>query len=320
MTPTFYVQSFDAQWDVNPTVGETILRNLPTTNAMGRANAVIVVVCYKANYRFSPQLLAIKKPILLMDFCEYGWDAGYKNNVLGTGMTRQFGHIADDEWARLDEWVHGNPPLLHFKRELFEPGKQPNLLPIEFPCVVPASPIQSREEFRARPIEVFNCWGLSHPCRQRLHGAIFANAHENGINVMDSWPSEGRYEKRNWITIHSPHYARVPLEKVMEYNRSSKISVSLPGAGMKCFRSAEAPVGSIMALVDDKLAWSFPWVHGENCIRLTSDLLFQSLESATHRDDLYEIYLRSQETIDRYRSRRYAQEYLLPLIEQALET
>jgi hypothetical protein len=312
-----YIQSFDAQWDVNPMIGE-ILKHLPITDSMGRADAVVVPVFYKPNYRFSPQLLAIKKKVILMDFTEFCWDAGYKNNVFGTRMTHQFGHLAGEEWAKLDEWVRANPPAVHFKRELFAAGRLPGLYPIEFPCRIPAEPLQSKADFEARPIEVFNCWGLSHPHRQQLHGSIFCNAHDCGINVMDTWPADGRYEKRNWVTILSPHYARVPLEKVMEYNCRSKISVSLPGAGIKCFRSAEAPVDSIMALEEDKLSWSFPWVDGVNCVRLKPDQLFHTLETATRRGDLYEIYRASQETIDQYRSARYAREYVAPIIAKAL--
>lgn len=315
----FYVQSFDQNWDVNPTIGESILKHLNCVDSIGLADAVIVVVCYKPNYRFHPQLNTITKPIVLMDFTEYGWDAGEKNNVLGMGMTRQFGHLAGDEWAKLDEWVALHPPTVHFKRELFLRDKTARLLPIEFPCMRGARPIQTKEEFDGRPLEVFHCWGLSHPIRQKLHGDIFRNAHVCGINVIDSWAQDEHFEKCNWTTIHSPHYDRKPLEYVMNWNHRAKISVSLPGAGIKCFRSAEAPVGSIMALMDDNLAWSTDWVGGYNCIRLSAGDEFGCLLRAGWKDmDLHDIYLASQETIDRYRAERYTREYVLPSIKERL--
>lgn len=315
----FYIQSFDQTWDVNPTIGESILKHLPCVDAIGLADAVIVVVCYKPNYRFHPQLMGITKPIVLLDFTEYGWDAGDKNNVLGTGMTQQFGHLAGEEWGKLDDWVGSIYPLVHFKRELFAKDKSDRLLPIEFPCMRAARPIQTKEEFDARSLEVFNCWGLSHPIRQKLHGDIFRNAHDCGINVIDSWAQDDHFEGRSWATIHSPHYDRKPIEYVMQWNHKAKISVSLPGAGIKCFRSAESPVGSIMALQGDDLAWSIPWEHGVNCLRLETEDSFGSLLRHGWKDDyLFDIYRVSQETIAKYRAEAYTREYVLPAIKERL--
>lgn len=313
----FYIQSFDAEWDVNPMVRDGILNYLPQTDAMGLADAVIVVVCYKANYHFNVGLNSITKPIILMDFTEFGWDAGTNKNVLGEGgYFTQFGHLNTDEWKKLDQWAQDHPAVLHFKRELFHKDRTTRLIPIEFPCVIPARPIQTKEEFDARPIEVFNCWGLSHPSRQRLHGDIFRNAHETGINAIDAW--HHRIEGRVWATIHIPHYDRKPMGEVMDWNHRAKISVSLPGAGVKCFRSAESPVDSIMARQKDELAWSIPWIHCLDCITLTPGNEFEELETATKRNDLYEIYRSGQATIDRYRSVRYVNEYVKPAIESVL--
>lgn len=312
-----YIQSFDAEWDVNPMVRDGILNHLPLTDAMGLADAVIVVVCYKANYRFNVALQGINKPVILMDFTEFGWDAGTNKNVLGGGgYFTQFGHLNSDEWKKLDRWAQDHPVILHFKRELFHKDRTPRLIPIEFPCVIPARPVQSKGEFDARSIEVFNCWGLSHPARQWLHGDIFRNAHAKGINVIDAWSH--RIEGRAWASIHTPHYDRRQIGEVMDWNHRAKISVSLPGAGVKCFRSAEAPVGSIMAMWRDELAWSIPWIHCRDCITLTPGCEFEELQVASKLHGLYDIYRNGQETIDSYRSTRYVREYVKPAIESAL--
>ena len=114
--------------------------------------------------------------------------------------------------------------------------------------------------------------------------------------------------------MFTPHYARKHYSEVIKVQQMSKISVSLPGCGIKCFRSNESNVGSIMALVEDNLAWTYPYEHGVNCIRIRRDNLFDDLVDATHRTDLHEIYVRSQHTADKYRPQRYVKEYMVPLV------
>lgn len=285
-----------------------------------------VPISYFPNYRFNAdQLLGLEdRRWVLCDMTEYGWDWDQKSeNVLGRGVTRNYSHIASDEWAKLDEYVAKNPPLIHFKRELRAVDKNPRLMPVEHLCYSLPSPIQSKAAFDARQIEVNHTWGWSHPRRAILHADIFRAMTTDGVGVISELNHCYGYFKalqtpgqRTWASIYKPWYARSPAEEIAALNERSKISVSLPGAGNKCFRSCEAPVGSIMALAEDRLAWAFPWEHGVNCIRLNSD--FTDLDAATQRVDLYEIYVNGQATVDRYRSRRYVDEYLIPNIEARL--
>ena len=98
----------------------------------------------------------------------------------------------------------------------------------------------------------------------------------------------------------------------------SKISVSMPGSGVKCFRSTESPVNAVPAMMEDDMAWSYPWLHGVNCVRLDRMNLFGDLFNATQREDLHAIYIGAQETIELYRSRRYVAEYIIPNIQARL--
>ncbi len=123
-----------------------------------------------------------------------------------------------------------------------------------------------------------------------------------------------------WMTVFTPYYSRVPITDLLYFQRRAKLSVALPGCGIKCFRHSESPCESIMALPEDRLAWGIPWTHGDNCIRLRPDHLFQDLDAATKRDDLYQIYKRSQETIARYRGGAYVRDYLLPIIKEKMPT
>lgn len=316
MAMKLFVISHDASGAINPVIWDTLLRFLPLTGSEKDADAVVVPVCNQENYKFNTALLNVRKPVVLMDYTEYGWDAGDKPNVLGTGAFRNFPTLNTEEWEKLDTWICTRPPALHFKRELFQRDVNPHLLPIEFPCRIPAPPIQTKAEFDARPIEVFHFWGLSNPARQAWHGNVFIEAHDYGIHVVDGWDQDGPFVVRTWATIHTPWYNRKPIEEVMRWNCHSKFSISLAGAGQKCFRHSESPVGSIMSTPSDILAWSFPWEEGYNCAALIcpcEDILAQyGLRS------LYDIYLESQKNIENYRSKTYIDSYIIPSIGERL--
>lgn len=318
MMPTICVLSADESGQIDGTVQKLLIDYLPVVSK-SEADVAIVFISYLHVFKFSEQLLHINKPIVLVDFTEYGWDFGDKNNQWGTGAHRDCGHLNTPEYALFDAWVQDRPPVLTFQRELQQRDRSPIRLPVEWPCDVPAVPLQTKEEFDARPMEVLFVWGLSNPSRPRLHGDIFRNSHDCGINVLSDWRDDGHFEKRNWAALYSPHWRRTHINEVHRWNQRAKISVSLPGAGAKCFRhTMESPVGSIMALPFDTLAWSFEWLHLVNCIRLVPGHEFTSLESVTHCGDLWDIYRWGQATVDRWRPARYVSEYIMPAIASIL--
>ena len=57
------------------------------------------------------------------------------------------------------------------------------------------------------------------------------------------------------------------MNDILHAQSMSKISVSLNGCGVKCFRHSESPVNSLMALQDNVLEWTYPWTE-ENSILL----------------------------------------------------
>lgn len=320
MTPRIHVLSPDATGARDGTVQAGLLDHLPNqVGSVLEADVIVVPISFLATYKFNEALHGLKKPYVLIDFLEFGWDAGDKNNILGSGMTQQFGHLNNSEYAKLDQWVWDHPPRLTFKRELFKRDVSPTMLPVEFPCQMEIPLIQSKEEFDKRPLDIFFPWGFSHPSRPRLHGDIFRNAHVGAYTFVDHWDDLGHVVGNLWASIHTPWMRRHPISEVMRWNQRAKISVSLWGAGKKCFRhTMEAPVGSIMALPSDNLAWSFEWDHGMNCIRLDEKHEIDSLMNATTRQDLYEIYKNGQCTVARYCSRRYVDEYIMTEIQRVL--
>jgi hypothetical protein len=317
-----YFASADADGRINGTISANLLSHFPDrVDSISQADVVLVTVSYFDDFKSTRSLWSITKPWVLVDFMEYGaaWSQE-STHLFGDGNLPA--NLVGQEWAMLDRCIEGNPPILTLKRELLNKDVCLRVKPIEFPCYLPPYPANTREQFNTRPLEVFHCWGLSHESRQRLHGEIFEYAYDLGIELLSDWNQwQGFFATprgRTWASIYSPHYVRVPISQVMEWNGQAKVSVSLPGNGVKCFRHVESPVNSVMMMHRDDIAWSFPWTHGHNCLRCPSGCEFAALLTAMERDDLYDIYLRGLETVDRYRGARYVREYVLPAIGGAL--
>lgn len=309
-----FVLSADANL-LDTAFASQIANRLPNAVDMDSADVVIVVAA-NPNYVFNPLLRKISKPWVMVDFTEHGW-------YWKATSTPLFGRSPDvygGSYLELDQFAKDFPPFLYFKRELVATDRSETVLPIEYLCYYPAEPIQTRREFDARPIEVLFNWGPTNPIRFQLHGDIFKNAH-NIYHVVSQWDHLDRHlvelGGRTWASILSPYYGRAGGGDIVRGQQRSKISVSLPGCGVKCFRHNEANVNCIMALPYDNLAWTYPFDHGVNCIRLDPENMWLSLYDAVHRTDLYKIYLASQKTADKYRQDRYVSEYFLPAISRA---
>lgn len=317
-----HLMSPDAHGRIDGTLNANLYGHLPLASYED-CDAVVVPVSYYGDYAFNTRLGDIRKPVIVVDFMEYygAWDE-VDTHLFGKTGGRATALPLPAGYEVFDAWVEAVKPALYFKRELLAKDRSDTVIPIEFPCYLGGWEMENEANFNARKVEVFNCWGFSNPLRPKLHGEIFENMCGFGLNLIGAFDHFDHRMSENiprlWATIFQPHFTRMPMSQVLLRQSQSKLAVSLPGAGIKCFRSGEAPVNSIMALPEDNLAWSFPWVHGENCIRLDPENLFWSLDDATKRDDLHKIYLASQQTVDRYRTRRYLDEYLLPEIAKRL--
>lgn len=320
-----HIISPDLQGRIDGTVAANLLAGFPDQSSSRHdCDVILVPVSTFADFKFNPALLDLgDKPYVILDYLEYEWCCDMETTHLLGKNTREFRWLSPAWWEFCD-FVRDHPPLLYFKRELLAIDQSSAVKPLDWPCYLADSPFQSEEEFNTRPIEVFFSWGFSHPSRPRLHAEIFRAMTTHGIGVISETDQFEGYFKgpcaRTWVPIFSPWYSRKPIADIAWYQARSKMSVSLPGCGKKCFRHAEAPVATIMALQYDNLAWSYPWKHGDNCIRIsvTSTEAMQDLDAATKRSDLYKIYVRSQETIAHYRTKPYVQNYIIPKIIEAL--
>lgn len=319
-----HVISSDLHGKIDGTIAANLLSGFPDQSSSRHdCDVILVPISFFGDFQFNPILKEIDRPYVIIDYLEMEWlYFDEKNDTHLFGKNTRDCRWLNPHWHSFCDFVRERPPAMYFKRELLASDVSDRVKPIDWPCYMPSTPFQSEDEFNARPIEVFFSWGFSHPSRPRLHAEIFKAMTTHGIGVISETDQFEGYFKgpctRTWASIFTPWYTRKPISDIAWYQQRSKMSVSLPGCGKKCFRHAEAPVGTIMALLHDQLAWSFPWTDGDNCVRIMQDAAFTDLEVSTRRPDLYKIYVRSQETIELYRTKPYVRDYLIPLIEKAL--
>lgn len=278
-----------------------------------------VLVSRVSDYKFNEQLLSLDKYILVC-YTEYNWNWDQENIHIWGENTEKFSDIfPGNEWRKFDEFVRKKVPLLIFKREYHSKDKRENMLPVEYPNWQPKYQAQTKNQFEARRLEVFNFWGFSHPARKQFQGDAYLHSLKGDITIIDNIFYYQNYlqenHKRYWGSMHIPHFARLPINQILEINGNAKLSLSLPGAGWKCFRSTgESPVNSVMCLWYDDLIWTYSWHHNINCIRLSPGKEIEGMEEALQDNNLYNIYLSGIENADRYRVPRYISEYIIPII------
>lgn len=266
----------------------------------------IVIVSWVENFVFNDALLGVKDYVLLC-MCEYGWNFEIKDSHIWGSNTDKNGYgdgrYKGEEWDKFDNWVKENPFKIMLKRELLKKDVSPTVQPIEYPCVVPEWDIQTENEFNSRPVSVNQYWGRSNEERLRIHSEIWLHSYIKGFQVCDNMYYINHYLQEEhgekWITLWIPHYARVEIQSLLQINNLSKLSLSWAGAGFKCFRTAEAPVNSIMVMHKNNFAWSFGWDES-NCILVEPKKEIEGIEQALKRKDLYQVYKAGVENAKKY--------------------
>lgn len=267
----------------------------------------LVLVSRLDNFVFNDELLSLDK-YCLVNMCEFGWDFPFTDTpIFGKNIHEYPELFSGPEWEKFNDFVTTKPPLLTFQRELLEKDTSDKILSCTYPCYYPIPQIQTREKFNDRPIELFHFFGRS--SEHRIH--FQSNAYrEDGITLIDNiyylqgYLAEGIH-KHIWCSLHIPHFVRVQLEHILAINERSKLSLSMPGCGKRCFRDSESPINSIMVLQDSGVAFPFPWVHGENCIMYKGDDPIPAIKEALKRDDLYDIYVRGVDNCWNYQIGNY---------------
>jgi len=295
----------------------------------------ILLLARSENLDFNPDVLRlIGKPYIIADYIENGWDWDRKETLIVGKNCEKFPNVCQNGWGQLEQFIKDNPPLLYFKRELLAKDKTDKLLPIEYVNLQPLFPTQTKEEFNARPISVFHYWGRSSDSRLMAHAEFWRNAARKGYSVCDNiyyfnnFMQDEVNQPNKWVTMNIPHYNRVEMKHILEINGLSKLSLSLPGAGVKCFRNCgESLCNSVMVMPDDNLSWSYPFVNNVNCIQFPIGNnvtgvekewpIIEAIENALKNTTIYEIYIQGLEAAKYYQISNYIKNYLEPIINKA---
>jgi len=278
----------------------------------------IVMVSWSENFVFNDELFGLHDYVLVC-FCEYGWDVNLSDTHIWGVSSEKFPRYYNKGWIKFDNWVKENPPILMFKRELLKKNVTEKTLPIEYPCVIPRWMEDTEERFNERLISCFQYWGRSNECRLRIHGDIWHHATKKGFSVCDNIYYVGKFlqeeQGEKWVTLNIPHWARIDINQLMPTNALSKLSLSWPGAGFKCFRNTEAPVNSVMVMHKNDFAWTYDW-NETNCVLVEPGKEMEGIDAALNNPNLYEIYKAGVENCNKYRLDNYIP-YLESLINKA---
>jgi len=280
----------------------------------------ILLINRQEHLVFNEEILELSgKPFIVGDFIENGWNWDMAETLVVGQNTVHFKDACQSGWERLDYFLAQNEPLKYFKRELLKKDRTDWLCPIEYPATLPIPEPDTKEQFDNRVLQVHNTWGLSHEDRKRVHAEIWLSAGKYGYSVCDSpfylqpfIKHEGGNKK--WFTANIPWYSRLPMDQILYINGLAKISLSLPGAGRKCFRHSESPINSTMFMIEDEIAWSYDWVSGDNCIKSEAGKEIETIVGWLNSPDLFEIYLSGISNCKKYETESYINNYILPLI------
>jgi hypothetical protein len=337
------MKAFITLFDKRDTVDGTLLSLFRgfERSTLQDCDVVIVPITYFDEYQANEWLmelvLSMQKRVVVFDFVEYGWDVLKPNHIFTVNTIEWAGKFRNQEYLKLDRFLAGSNVILYFKRELLADNKlQPKfkVLPAEYPGVStlpePVHPA-TYDEFTNRPIDIIMVWGLSNPSRPILHGELAKQTALNGQHLVSSLEyfneCQRRGEKRMVVLAHIPDFARVSIHQILHLQSLAKISISLGGAGFKCFRDSEASYNCVMARQKNPLEWSYPWLDGINCIDLPNrthstlidenrsyEKLMAWLDSP---EQLYKVYLQGINNWKNYDANNYANDYILKEVSRA---
>lgn len=325
-----FIQSPDIRGTIDPPV-HRILRQFPgIVESAHDADAVLVPVTRLPGFKFNPDLDRIHKPWVLVDFTELGWQWDQKEGHYWSRNTDLFSCFQDniDEWYKFDVFVGTNPPDLMFIRELLQDDVSERAQPIDYLCYGFIPPPQSKAQFDARPLQILNYWGRSSEHRMCLHGSFFEFARDaafGGYEVVTQFdhirPALQHLKGASLVaSIHTPWYARTPMDLVFSYQEMAKVSIAMPGDGVKTFRDAEAPVNAVMAKPADNLARAYPWSDSNSIVMppVGEPVPAFDVWQNSNRDDLYEVYVNGVQNACRYTPNHYIKNHITPKLEAIL--
>lgn len=306
-----------------------IFRFMPGLEIVGTpeaADIVVVVWTWRPNFEADAGLVQrivdSRKPVVVLDYVE----------------------CRDDDkmfLTRPEKWhasMQAYKPLValesaikvYFKRELIRASVPELPYPVyvtDFITEAEDAPAETAEAFNARPVDFFMVWGYSSADRPVLHAELLRRRFSNlatALEDIDWYVKDGR--KGICALLFTPHYRRVPLRELLQYQKLAKLSISMRGASQKCFRHSEAALNSVMAMQECSTEFAFPWTKN-NCVIMpnlpkpTINPMYwidvpaaMTTLSVALQGDLYSIYLAGLENARHYKAKNYVNEHWLPIL------
>jgi hypothetical protein len=308
------------------------------------ADVVIIITTYlgwsfEFNIEESELISKLNKPIVVIDYTEYGaFQLHNRNNEYNLyGYKLEFNDLNNVNTFVIHEFLLNNQNNIccYFKRELsnaIDLKKVPfPVFPIEFVAdgytmdnLIP----DSHDEYYKRNCIYNFVWGRTNICRVHLYGAFLLNIEKFCCAIATSKTQyDFKIKNEKLITlINAEWYERFDLH---ELNFNSMMVVDLYGAGQKCFRNVESTKNSLSVKQDpNKLIYTYKWVDGENCISLpvnddfkldidkSIDIMLEYRNDKHHL--LYEMYLNSIETNQKYSLPLYIKNHIIRNIQNTI--
>lgn len=307
---------------INPIVENTILKYFTKSNIQN-ADIVFVPITNDGWFEFNDDLEQILsgKRIVILDYMEYNWNIQNINLIFGFNASELIKmHNLNTEYLKVDAFCISKINDIHcyFKRELLQYEDTVfKIFPIEFINDNKhfTYEIDSLEKYKNRDIDISWIWGFSHPDRVTAHANLMRDhcvyGYAFGTDVEDLKHLTGK----KVMLLMQPHYRRLDIHTMYDIQKRSKIVLSMSGAGIKCFRDAEANVNSLMAKNNNNVLWSYKWDSSNSLSfdvnTITSDL-WNKLADV---DGLYQLYVNSVQNSKKYNIKYYIQDYLINTIE-----
>jgi hypothetical protein len=341
------MKAFITMFDKNGHMDGTLLPLFAAfeKTSLADADIIIIPITFMSHYQADTDLMSEAvmsgKKMVVVDFVEYGWDVAKPDHIFTVNTySKWLDKFKDTDYLMLDTFLKSSIDkiALYFKRELPSDANLNisfKILPAEYPGVstLPGSIYPATyEEFTDRPIDVIMVWGLSNPSRPILHGELVKQSGLNGqhlVSNLDHFTTcQKRGDKRMIVMAHIPDFARVSIQQILHLQSLAKISISLNGCGKRCFRHAESPYNTVMALQENGYPWSYSWIDGFNCIELPNrsdgtlideNRSYMRLMHYLDRpQQLYDMYLHGTNNWKNYDVNNYSEDYILKNIQDAI--
>lgn len=279
---------------------------------------------YVLNSMLASAIATSKKPIVFFDYNELGWWVNDQyDHIFGVHSILN-SHFAQNEllapYAYLSEWMRGmflaKRVTAYFKRELHnttvEKYQDKKIYPIDWVNHIVWNSIDTEDEFKARPIEILFIFGQSHPNRMQFFSSIINFSTINHWSICTDPSDIGFTPGKKVAMFHRGYWNRLSQQEMYDLQSQAKITVSLPGYGTKCFRDAEAPVNSVMAMMKNDIVRMIDWPSA-GAIMMEETKKISELEKAlSDPKKLYARYLLGIKKSENTKPNLIWNNYLLP--------